>query len=33
MIAATGDLKTHARQAKIIHLKIDSAEINKNVKS
>lgn len=27
----TGDLKTYAKQAKIIHLDIDSAEINKNV--
>jgi len=28
----TGDLKTYAKQAKIIHLDIDAAEINKNVK-
>jgi len=28
----TGDLKTYAKQAKIIHLDIDTAEINKNVK-
>ncbi|MDR2385812.1 MAG: biosynthetic-type acetolactate synthase large subunit [Tannerella sp.] len=28
----TGDLKTYARQAKIIHLDIDPAEIDKNVK-
>ncbi len=28
----TGDLKTYAKQAKIIHLDIDPAEINKNVK-
>ena len=28
----TGNLATYARQAKIIHLDIDSAEINKNVK-
>ena len=28
----TGDLKTYARQAKIIHFEIDPAEINKNVK-
>ena len=28
----TGDLKTYARQAKIIHFDIDPAEINKNVK-
>lgn len=27
----TGDLKTYAKQAKIIHFDIDSAEINKNV--
>ena len=27
----TGDLKTYAKQAKIIHLEIDPAEINKNV--
>jgi acetolactate synthase-1/2/3 large subunit len=27
----TGDLKTYARQAKIIHLDIDASEINKNV--
>ncbi|MDR1372161.1 MAG: biosynthetic-type acetolactate synthase large subunit [Dysgonamonadaceae bacterium] len=29
----TGDLNTYARQAKIIHFDIDSAEINKNVKA
>lgn len=29
----TGDLKTYAKQAKIIHLDIDSAEIDKNVKT
>ena len=28
----TGDLKTYAKQAKIIHFEIDPAEINKNVK-
>ena len=28
----TGDLNTYAKQAKIIHLDIDAAEINKNVK-
>ena len=28
----TGDLKTYAKQAKIIHLDIDISEINKNVK-
>ena len=28
----TGDLTTYAKQAKIIHLDIDTAEINKNVK-
>ena len=28
----TGDLNTYAKQAKIIHLEIDSSEINKNVK-
>ncbi len=28
----TGDLKTYAKQAKIIHLDIDAAEIGKNVK-
>jgi len=28
----TGDLNTYAKQAKIIHLDIDTAEINKNVK-
>ncbi len=27
----TGDLKTYAKQAKIIHLELDPAEINKNV--
>jgi acetolactate synthase-1/2/3 large subunit len=29
----TGTLKTYARQAKIIHIEIDPAEINKNVKT
>jgi len=29
----TGDLKTYAKQAKIIHLDIDISEINKNVKA
>ncbi|MDG1292121.1 MAG: biosynthetic-type acetolactate synthase large subunit [Flavobacteriaceae bacterium] len=29
----TGDLKTYAKQAKIIHFEIDPAEINKNVKA
>ena len=29
----TGDLNTYARQAKIVHLDIDPAEINKNVKA
>jgi len=29
----TGDLSTYAKQAKIIHLEIDPAEINKNVKA
>ncbi len=29
----TGDLKTYAKQAKIIHLDIDPAEIDKNVKT
>ena len=29
----TGDLKTYAKQAKIIHLEIDPSEINKNVKA
>ena len=29
----TGDLKTYAKQAKIIHFDIDAAEINKNVKT
>ncbi|MCL1932538.1 MAG: biosynthetic-type acetolactate synthase large subunit [Candidatus Azobacteroides sp.] len=29
----TGDLATYAKQAKIIHLDIDAAEINKNVKA
>lgn len=29
----TGDLKTYAKQAKVIHFDIDPAEINKNVKS
>jgi len=28
----TGDLKTYAKQAKVIHLDIDTSEINKNVK-
>ena len=28
----TGDVKTYAKQAKIIHLDIDAAEINKNIK-
>ena len=28
----TGDLKTYAKQAKIIHFEIDAAEVNKNVK-
>ena len=28
----TGDLKTYAKQAKIIHFEIDPAEVNKNVK-
>ena len=28
----TGDLKTYAKQAKVIHFEIDPAEINKNVK-
>ncbi len=28
----TGDLKTYAKQAKIIHLELDPAEVNKNVK-
>ena len=28
----TGDLNTYAKQAKIIHLEIDPAEVNKNVK-
>ena len=28
----TGNLKTYAKQAKIIHLEIDPAEIDKNVK-
>lgn len=28
----TGDLNTYAKQAKIIHLDIDAAELNKNVK-
>ena len=28
----TGNLKTYAKQAKIIHFEIDPAEINKNVK-
>ena len=29
----TGDLKTYAKQAKVIHFEIDPAEINKNVKA
>ncbi len=29
----TGDLKTYAKQAKVIHIEIDPAEINKNVKA
>jgi acetolactate synthase-1/2/3 large subunit len=29
----TGDLKKYARQAKVIHIEIDPAEINKNVKA
>ncbi|MHC1704936.1 MAG: biosynthetic-type acetolactate synthase large subunit [Tenuifilaceae bacterium] len=29
----TGNLKTYAKQAKIIHIEIDPAEINKNVRS
>ena len=29
----TGDLKTYAKQAKVIHFDIDPAEINKNVKT
>ena len=29
----TGDLKRYAKQAKVIHLEIDPAEINKNVKA
>jgi acetolactate synthase-1/2/3 large subunit len=29
----TGDVKRYARQAKVIHMEIDPAEINKNVKS
>lgn len=29
----TGDLKTYARQAKVIHFDIDPAEMNKNVKT
>ena len=28
----TGDLKRYAKQAKVIHLELDAAEINKNVK-
>ena len=27
----TGDLNTYAKQAKIIHLELDPAEVNKNV--
>jgi acetolactate synthase-1/2/3 large subunit len=29
----TGDLKTYAKQAKVIHFDIDQAEINKNIKA
>ena len=29
----TGDLKTYAKKAQIIHLEIDPAEVNKNVKA
>ncbi|SDC92194.1 acetolactate synthase, large subunit [Algoriphagus faecimaris] len=29
----TGDLKRYAKQAKVIHLELDAAEINKNVKA
>jgi len=29
----TGNLKTYAKQAKVIHIEIDKAEINKNVKA
>jgi acetolactate synthase I/II/III large subunit len=29
----TGDLKRYARQAKIVHIEIDAAEINKNVRA
>jgi acetolactate synthase I/II/III large subunit len=29
----TGDLKTYARQAKVIHIEIDASEIDKNVKT
>jgi acetolactate synthase I/II/III large subunit len=29
----TGDLKRYARQAKVIHIEIDEAEINKNIKA
>ena len=29
----TGDLNTYAKQAKVIHFEIDSAEVNKNVKA
>ena len=29
----TGDLKTYAKQAKVIHIEIDAAEIDKNVKT
>jgi acetolactate synthase-1/2/3 large subunit len=29
----TGDLRTYAKQAKIIHLELDPAEVNKNVKA
>jgi acetolactate synthase I/II/III large subunit len=28
----TGDLKRYAKQAKVIHLELDPAEIDKNVK-
>ena len=29
----TGDLKTYAKQAKVLHLELDPAEVNKNVKA
>ena len=29
----TGDLDQYAKQAKVIHIEIDPAEINKNVKA